>query len=148
MAYFLGTFDYSIDGSNRLNIPAKFRKVMDRLGQTEFVISKEQENCITIYPYNIWKERVGDKISELPHSDENANRLRRLIGLTTTEVSLDNQGRVNIPSDYYTHAGIEKKTRIIGTVDTIQVWNPLKYEQFTQGPEDKSLMEKFKEFDI
>ncbi len=148
MAYFLGTFDYSIDGSNRLNIPAKFRKVMDQLGQTEFVISKEQENCITIYPYNIWKERVGDKISELPHSDENANRLRRLIGLTTTEVSLDNQGRVNIPSDYYTHADIEKKTRIIGSVDTIQVWNPQKYEQVSQTPEEKSLMEEFKEFGI
>ncbi len=148
MAYFLGTFDYSIDGSNRLNIPAKFRKVMDQLGQTEFVISKEQENCLTIYPYNIWKERVGDKISELPHSDENANRLRRLIGLTTTEVSLDNQGRVNIPSDYYTHAGIEKKIRIIGSVDTIQVWNPLKYEQVSQVPEEKSLMEEFKEFGI
>ncbi len=148
MAYFLGTFDYSIDGSNRLNIPAKFRKVMDQLGQTEFVISKEQENCLTIYPYNIWKERVGDKISELPHSDENANRLRRLIGLTTTEVSLDNQGRVNIPSDYYTHAGIEKKIRIIGSVDTIQVWNPLKYEQVSQAPEEKSLLEEFKEFGI
>ena len=148
MAYFLGTFDYSIDGSNRLNIPAKFRKVMDQLGQTEFVISKEQENCLTIYPYNIWKERVGDKISELPHSDENANRLRRLIGLTTTEVSLDNQGRVNIPSDYYKHAGIEKKIRIIGSVDTIQVWNPLKYEQVSQVPEEKSLMEEFKEFGI
>ncbi len=148
MAYFLGTFDYSIDGSNRLNIPAKFRKVMDQLGQTEFVISKEQENCLTIYPYNIWKERVGDKISELPHSDENANRLRRLIGLTTTEVSLDNQGRVNIPSDYYTHAGIEKKIRIIGSVDTIQVWNPLKYEQVSQVPEEKSLMEEFKEVGI
>jgi len=148
MAYFLGTFDYSIDGSNRLNIPAKFRKVMKRLDQTEFVISKEQENCITIYPYNRWKERVGDKISELPHSDENANRLRRMIGLKTTEVSLDNQGRVNIPSDYYIHAGIKKKTRIIGSVDTIQVWDPLRYDQVSKSPEEKSLMEEFKEFGI
>ncbi|MCH8874530.1 hypothetical protein IH824_17495, partial [candidate division KSB1 bacterium] len=65
MVYFLGTFDYSIDGSNRLKIPAKFRKVMKQLDQTEFVISKEQKNCITIYPYNIWKERIGDKISQL-----------------------------------------------------------------------------------
>ena len=148
MVYFLGTFDYSIDDGNRLNIPAKFRKVMKELCQTEFVISKEQENCITMYPYNIWKERIGDKISDLPHSDKNANRLRRLLGLTTTEVSLDNQGRVNIPSDYYSHAGIEKKTRIIGSVDTIQVWNPLKYERVSQAPEEKSLMEEFKEFGI
>ena len=148
MAYFLGIFDYSIDGSNRLKIPAKFRKVMKRLDQTEFVISKEQKNCITIYPYNIWKERIGDKISELPHSGESANRLRRLIGQTMTEASLDNQGRVNIPSDYYIHAGIKKKTRIIGSVDTIQVWNPLKYEQVSQAPEEKSLTEEFKEFGI
>lgn len=148
MVYFLGTFEYSIDGSNRLNIPAKFRKVMKELDQTEFVISKEQGNCITMYPYNIWKERIGDKISDLSHSDEKANRFRRLLGLNTTEVSLDNQGRVNIPSDYYIHAGIEKKTRIIGSVDTIQVWNPCQYEQISQATEGKSLMEEFKEFGI
>ncbi len=148
MAYFLGIFDYAIDGSNRLKIPAKFRKVMEQLDQTQFIISKEQKNCITIYPSNRWKERIGDKISELPHSDENANRLRARTGLNTTEISLDNQGRVNIPSDYYIHAGIEKKTRIIGSVDTIQVWNPLKYEQVSQAPEEKPLMEEFKEFGI
>ncbi|MFQ5676832.1 MAG: division/cell wall cluster transcriptional repressor MraZ [bacterium] len=146
MDYFLGTFEYTIDDNNRLNIPAKFRRVMDTLGQSEFVISKELKNCIVMYPYNIWKERIGDKISELPHSDEKANRLRRLLGQNTTEVSLDKQGRVNIPTDYYNHASIQKKITILGSIDTIQLWNPDNYKSVSREPEEKSLIEEFKEF--
>ncbi|MFQ5824416.1 MAG: division/cell wall cluster transcriptional repressor MraZ [bacterium] len=148
MDYFLGTYDYTIDDNNRLSIPAKFRKVMTKLGKTNFIVSKEQENYLTLYPYTIWNERIGAKIFELPHSDKKANRLRRLIGLNTTEVTLDKQGRINIPTDYYKHAGIEKKIKIIGSVDTIQLWNPDNYEKVSQTPEEKSLIEEFEEFGI
>ena len=148
MEYFLGTFDYSIDDNNRLSVPSKFRKVMTQLGQTNFIVSKEQKNHLTVYPYNIWNQRVGAQIFQLPHHDKKANRLRRLIGLNTTEVALDSQGRINIPSDYYQHAGIEKKVRIIGSVDTIQLWNPETYDQVSQTPEEKSLLEEFEEFGI
>lgn len=146
MDYFLGTFEYSIDDNNRLNIPAKFRKVMNKLGQNEFVISKELQNCIVMYPYNIWKERIGDKVSELPHSNEKANRLRRLLGKNTTEVTLDKQGRVNIPTDYYNHASIEKKITILGSIDTIQLWDPDYYKGVSHEPEEKSLIEEFRDF--
>lgn len=148
MEYFLGTYDYSIDDNNRLSIPAKFRKVMTQLGQTNFIISKEQDGYLTVYPYSIWNERIGAKIYELPHSGKKANRLRRLIGLNTTELQLDNQGRINIPTDYYKHASIEKTIRIIGAVDTIQLWNPDIYNKVSQTPEEKSLIEEFEEFGI
>lgn len=148
MDYFLGTFEYSIDGDARLNIPAKFRKVMKELKESEFVISKEQKNCIVMYPYNIWKERIGDRIAALPHSDEGANRLRHLLGLNTTEVTLDKQGRVNIPTDYYKHAGIEKTIKIIGSVDKIRLWSPENYQSVSEKSEEKSLIEELREFGI
>lgn len=148
MEYFLGTYNYTIDDNNRLNIPAKFRKVMEQLHENNFIISKEQDNCLTAYPYKFWKTQIGDKIAELPHSDPKANRLRRLLGQNTTEVSLDKQGRINIPGEYYNHAGIDRNVRIIGSVDTIQLWNPVTYDDLSQKPEEKSLIEEFEEFGI
>ena len=148
MDYFLGTFDYSIDDTGRLNIPAKFRKVMSQYEENTLIISKEQDNCLTIYPYTFWKQHIGDKIAELPHSQPKANRLRRLLGMNTTEASLDKQGRVNIPTEYYEHAGIDRNVRIIGSVDTIQLWNPETYDKVALGPEEKSLIEEFEEFGI
>lgn len=149
MDYFLGTFDYSIDDANRLSIPAKFRKVIEQQQEeNNLIISKEQENCLTLYPYKLWKTQVGDKIAQLPHSDPAANRLRRLLGINTTEANLDKQGRLNIPAEYYRHAGIKKNVRIIGSVDTIQLWNPDSHSGVAQNPEGKSLIEEFKEFGI
>ncbi len=148
MEHFLGKFDYTIDDNNRLNIPAKFRKTMELLEQTNFIVSKEQENFLTAYPNNIWNDQVAAKILELPRHNKKANRLRRLIGLNTTEVTLDSQGRINIPTDYYKHAGIEKKIRIIGSVDTIQLWNPDTHDEISQMSEEKSLLEEYEEFGI
>ncbi|MFQ5649135.1 MAG: division/cell wall cluster transcriptional repressor MraZ [bacterium] len=148
MEYFLGTYDYTIDDHNRLNIPAKFRKVMSRLEESNFIISKEQDDHLTVYPYKFWKTQIGDKIVALPHSDPKANRLRRLLGIKTTEVALDKQGRVNIPADYCNHAGIEKNVRIIGSVDTIQLWNPDTYDQISRVAEEQSLIEEYQAFGI
>ncbi len=147
MNYFLGKFEYALDDDNRLSIPAKFRKVMTELNQTEFIISKEQKNCITMYPYLTWKEQIGDRIAELAHSSTEANKLRRLLGMNTTEVKLHNKGRIKIPSDYLEHAGIDKKVVIIGSVDTIQLWNPGSYDKLSDKDE-KSLMDELEQFGI
>lgn len=148
MVSFLGEFDYTIDDNNRLSIPAKFRKSMTENGQNRFIVTKKEPDYLTLYPQNVWADNVVAKVYELPHSKKEANRLRRLIGLNSTEVSLDSQGRVNIPGDYYQHAGIEKKVKIIGTVDTIQLWNPDVHEKESQKPEEKSFLEELEQFGI
>jgi DNA-binding transcriptional regulator/RsmH inhibitor MraZ len=73
---------------------------MSKLQQNTFIVTKEQENYLTIYPINIWEKQVGSKVVDLPHSDDVANRLRRLIGLNTTDTKLDSQGRITVPPEY------------------------------------------------
>jgi len=148
MDYFLGTFDYNTEDTGRLNIPAKFRKVLEQLAESTLVISKAQSDYLTVYPYKFWKQQIGDKVVELSHGRTDANRLRRMLGMTTIETSLDKQGRINIPADYYKHAGIDKNVRIIGSVDTIQLWNPDTYEKLALSSEEKSLNEELAEFGI
>jgi MraZ protein len=146
---FHGTFDYTIDDNNRLNIPAKFRKTMKELNQTSFIASREDKHYIKLFPIETWQERVGQKIRELPHSDPRANRIRRIIGQSTTEVTLDSQGRINIPGEYYEHAEIERKVRIIGSVDTLQLWNPDRHtETSSQDPLEDSALEELQAFNI
>ena len=148
MEYFLGAYTNNIDDNNRLSIPAKFRKVLSSLNEDNLIISKEQDGCLTVYPYKFWKTQIGDKIAALPHSAADANRLRRLLGMNTMEIAPDKQGRINIPTEYYNHAQIDKNVRIIGSVDTIQLWNPDTYADISQKPEEKSLIEEFEDFGI
>ncbi len=148
MDYFLGTFENKLDDHNRLSIPARFRKVMAQLDEDNFIISREQEHYLTVYPYKFWKTQIGDKVAALPHRDPRANRLRRLLGIKTTEVSLDKQGRINIPAEYYEHAGIDKHVKIIGTVDTIQLWNPEAFDKISQTTEEQSVTEDYEAYGI
>ena len=122
---------------------------MATLQQNTFIITKAQENYLTVYPSNIWDDQIGKKVLELPHSDDVANRLRILIGINTTDTKLDSQGRITVPQDYCLHAGIDKKVKIIGSVDTLQLWNPVKYTQYiAKQAEEKSLTEELKAFGI
>jgi len=122
---------------------------MNQLQQNTFIITKAQENYLTVYPSNIWDEQIGQKVLGLPHSDDQANRLRRQIGINTTDTKLDSQGRITVPQDYCLHAGIDKKVKIIGSVDTLQLWNPEKYQDYiAKQTEEKPLTEELKAFGI
>lgn len=127
---FLGTFQYVIDRKNRLTLPIPFREAMSTLDQTSFVMSKNVEpHCLTLHPYMLWKHSIGDPVSELLHTDEKANSLRRLLGMNTTETEIDNQGRVYIPGEFMVSARIKEFVMLIGKIDTIQIWNPQVFEQ-------------------
>lgn len=145
---FLGSYDYSLDEKGRLSIPVKFRKVMSRLQQDLFIISTLEDTCLTLYPYGTWQESVARKLDGLPQIDDDANELRRLLGLSTTDVGMDNQGRITIPPHFCQHAKIEKGVKIIGCTNKIELWNPEVYEAFSQRPDAKSLKEELKKYRI
>lgn len=148
MENFLGTYDYSLDGKNRLSIPSAYRKVMANLNQKIFIISTLEDGRLTLYPYNTFLERIAKRINELPQLDEGANELRRHLGLSMKDVSLDSQGRIKIPATYCQHAGIEKKVKIIGCTNRIELWNPETYAEVSQTVDAESIREELKKFSI
>jgi len=147
MEYFVGTFEYALDEAGRLNVPSKYRKVLQELGENRLMVSKAQSECLTLYPYKSWKKQIADKIAELSHSRPNANHLRRLLGTTTAEVLVDKQGRINVLSESYAKVGIEKNVLIVGAIDTIELWSPASYERFCQDT-GKTVLEELEYFGI
>lgn len=146
MEQFVGEYEYTLDEKNRLSIPAKLRKVISQNGGPALVISREQKYYLKIYPYTIWKERVANKVMNLPHSSAEANRLRRAIGRHTVDASLDNQGRIVIPPECCAHVGIDKKIRIIGAMDTLQLWDPETHDRIPPEEQDELAVEEFAKF--
>ncbi|MFQ5708042.1 MAG: division/cell wall cluster transcriptional repressor MraZ [bacterium] len=148
MDFFLGTYACTIDEKNRLSIPAKIRKVMTKRGEQSFILTGMDDSCLTLYPYSIWKTQIADRIAALPQSSDAAKRLRRLLGKSTMEVPLDNQGRIVVPADLCKHARIEKKVTIFGAMDKVEIWNPEVYQEVAETPEEQSAGEELKTFGI
>ena len=103
-------FEHSLDGKNRLIIPAKHR---EQLGPV-FMITQSIDNCLQVYSMEEWK-KYSDKLDALPNKKLAA--VRRFIYSNASEVTPDSQGRVVISPALKRFAGIEKNVVIVGCGD-------------------------------
>ncbi len=148
MEDFLGTYDYALDEKNRLSIPAKYRKVMANLKEHTFIVSTLEDDCLALYPYGTFRETVTNRVKSLRQFDHDANELRRYIGMHTTDVKLDGQGRIMLPPSACEHAGIDKRVKLIGCGLKIELWNPERFEAYSKRKDAKSIREELRKFGI
>ena len=99
---FKGEYNHTVDAKGRLIIPAKFR---EKLGET-FVVTKGLDGCLYVYSDEEW-EKIEDKFSELPLTDEDARQFTRFFFSGAADCEVDKQGRVLLPAVLREHAGIE-----------------------------------------
>lgn len=127
----LGTFQHSLDAKGRITIPAKLRDV---LGET-FVATQGLDNCIFLYPMPEWQV-VEKKICGLPMSRPEARSFQRFFLSGASEMEIDKQGRVVLPSNLRVFAGIEKDIVIIGVGSRIEIWAAEKWAGYNQKAAD------------
>ena len=120
---FTGEYHNSLDGKNRLNIPAKFRKVLDPVNDRTFVLSQGFDKCLLLYPLNEWQE-VELQLSQLSSIRTRDRDFIRSITRHATPVQYDGQGRIQIPEALIIFSGIQKDVSIIGMIKKIEIWDP------------------------
>ena len=143
--FFVGSFSYSLDSKDRLNIPSKFRKVLPHEANDSFVITKGFENCLHLYPSNLWHEFVH-RYWELFYSNQvEYRRFAIWCYRDTYESQIDKQGRIQIPKVLLGYARLEKEIMIIGYNSRIELWNPELCNEFV-GADDEKYMRMAVEF--
>jgi len=124
MAFFIGEFFYTLDEKGRVNIPAKFRKVTSHEAQGTYIITYGKDQCIYIYPMDIYEKKMVSVIDNLSEANAEHRAYMSMMGSRASDASLDKQGRIMIPPKYLEWAGIDKSVHIIGAYNRIEVWNP------------------------
>ncbi|TKJ41480.1 division/cell wall cluster transcriptional repressor MraZ [candidate division LCP-89 bacterium B3_LCP] len=126
---FTDEFLYTIDNRGRINFPAPFRRILSDASKDRVVIARGLDNCLLIYPRDVWEVRRKD-FNPSPYASRNQRRLQRELLHGARESSFDSQGRISIPSRLMKLAKLEKEALIIGVGDWVEVWNPSVYEQY------------------
>lgn len=124
---FLGTHRHALDTKGRIVLPSAFRRQLEQ-GEVIMTIGLE---CVAVHPRIDW-ERV--KHTLLRHHPSNAQeaRLQRLIPAKAVAQTLDRQGRITVPPDLRTHAGLEPggAVDVVGQIQRIELWNVERWEVY------------------
>ncbi len=134
MSRFLGEYNYSLDEKGRINIPAKFRKVLTPEANETFAICRAPNNCLRAYPQNTWN-RYEDELDSLPQTPGTLKHMRNLRS-TLTSSKLDSQGRVTLSVKQIDIAGIKKNVTLVGFKRYIEIWSTDDYKEYIDNAGD------------
>ncbi|MEG0259856.1 MAG: division/cell wall cluster transcriptional repressor MraZ [Lysinibacillus sp.] len=122
---FMGEYQHSVDAKGRLIVPAKFR---EPLGET-FVVTRGLDNCLFGYPMNEWR-KLEEKLKDLPMTKKDTRAFARFFFSGATEVEIDKQGRINIPSTLMQYAHLTKECIVLGVSNRIEIWGKDAWETY------------------
>lgn len=140
---FQGEFDHSVDDKGRVIIPTRFRS---SLGE-RFYMTKGIGGCIFIYTENAYKD-LSETLQRQRALDEHTLRLQRFF--TSTEASVDSQGRVAIPAKLreWAKIGEQGEVVIVGTGSRIEIWSSDAWEHYNDELTDAMITESAREVGI
>jgi MraZ protein len=148
---FRGSYEHTIDGKGRLNVPAKFREVLAQLrrdGQAE-PISEESDDsvvitnfvqneirCLDVYPMNAW-QRVEEVLKSKQRIDAEALPFRHFYLGRARECAVDKQGRILIPPELRKWAGLKRDVVFVSDLDRFQIWDKETWEKYLANTESQ-----------
>lgn len=122
---FIGEYKHNLDTKGRIIIPSKFREEL----HTTFILTRGLDGCLTIYSLKQW-EKLFEEVNKLPTTKKAARQYVRMLTSTATECTLDNQGRIQIPSFLSKPVNITKECVVIGANDHIEIWDKDTWETY------------------
>ncbi len=122
---FYGEFQHTVDPKGRVIVPSTFR---EELGE-KFILTKGLDDCLFVYSMTEWSN-LEAKLKTLPLSNKDARAFVRFFFSGATECEVDKQGRILIPQNLRSYAGLEKDIYIIGVSTRVEVWDKAKWETY------------------
>ena len=116
---FQGTHFASLDAKGRIALPSRLRAALTEAGAASLVAARHPDGCLLIYPRNRW-EKKREAIAALPYS---ARFLQRIVLGSAVDLTIDKAGRVLIPADLRTLAGLEKEVALVGMGEHFELWD-------------------------
>ncbi len=127
---FLGTYTPKLDEKGRFFLPAKFREQL----ADGLVITVQQDRCLAIYPPPTFEEMTRQVMSA-PATVKHVRDFQRMLAAGASDQVPDKQGRVFIPQNLRTYAGLDKDVVVIGAINRRQVWDADSWQDYSAEQE-------------
>jgi MraZ protein len=132
MMGFLGEYEATLDPKGRFLLPAGVKKQLPEGENTQFVINRGLEKCLTLYPTASWNP-IFERISQLNDFDPKVREFRRFFLNGAISLELDTAGRMLIPKNLMEHAGLEKDIVLVSAVKKMEIWDKTTYHKLFES---------------
>ena len=128
-----GFFRHGIDDKRRLQIPARWRPSGENFELTIMIWTGHAAGtCLRVLAPKEMRE-LRDKLTNLPGSDPNKEKLLHFIGRNSDKLPVDKSGRMCLPERLAFEAGLKDEAVLVGMINKFEVWNPERYAAHAEG---------------
>ena len=135
MPLFAGEYPSTIDGKNRVIIPAKMRQAAGRDGEAGYYVTRGIDDCITIQTAACFEERSTAAANEKIRQTAAGRMLERAIFSKAVFTTCDKQGRCLLPARVIETLNIGKDVVIVGVNDRIEIWDAARWDEVIKEAE-------------
>lgn len=136
----IGSYRHSIDAKKRMRMPSKFKSSLG----ANFIITKGSGKQLFVFSNEEFSV-LYEKMISLPLFDEEAQKPVRKFLSSAFETEEDGQGRVLLPKELISYAGITKNIVFVGVGNRVEIWAEELWEEENKDEEksDFSILAKY-----
>lgn len=140
MLQLLGEYECKIDTKGRMRLPSNLIHQLnaEEGAQLVFVVNRGFENCLMLYPEQVWDE-ITKEVNALNQYDKRNREFVRYFYRGAQRLPMDGADRILLPKRLLEYAGIDKDIILSAVNNRIEVWAQDKYDQMLdEEPKDFS----------
>jgi len=125
----IGTYECKADVKGRVMVPIALKKQITPVSTQGFVIKRAVfQPCLELYPMEEWR-LLMEKMGKLNRFNRKNNDFIRRFTAGVKTIEIDAAGRLLIPKNLSSFAGIDKEIVISSAINIIEIWDKDSYEQ-------------------
>ncbi len=128
MAIFIGTFENKVDAKGRVSVPAQFRQALAGLPFNGIAAFRSHRADAVEGCGMDFMEQMIARVGELDLFSANSDDLATTIFSDSQQLPFDSTGRIQLPENFRSHAGITGKAAFVGMGQLFQIWEPGRLE--------------------
>jgi len=126
---FIGTYDCKADVKGRIMIPVTLKNQMAPVLNKGFVIKRSVfQPCLELYPMDEWN-LLMEKMNKKNRFRKKNNNFIRRFSAGVKPIEIDGTGRLLIPKNLVSIAGIDKEVVLSSAINIIEIWDKDSYEK-------------------
>ena len=123
---FVGSFHHSLDPKRRLIVPSMWRSLLGESSRI-YVLPHPDRPCLYLFTLAEMNRRLGH-LRGAGSVDARDEQAIRAITASADALLPDAQGRVRIKDELLSHAQVQTKVVLVGTLTRIELWSEEKFD--------------------